>query len=412
MSEQVDGARSEHSTKARMALAEELRSAGRIKSDRLAAAFCAVPREAFMPADVSLDVVYGADESVVTKRDDNGAAISSISAPFIQALMIEQAELQPGMSVLEVGSGGYNAALLAEVVGEAGRVLSVDIDAEVVDRARAALDATGYGGRVEVVVADAEHSVVSGGQFDAIIVTVGAWDIPPAWLEQLADSGRLVLPLRMNGVTRSIAFRRQDSHMVSTSAEVCGFVPMQGAGLHQDRVFLLPDQHGGTLRLLFDSGAPQDPGLLDGVLRGPRVAEWSGVTVQNRESFADLHLWFASYLNGFCRLAVDGEVDLADPDQRWFPFGGVRGDSFAYLALRLADGDSDEFGAYAYGPHAAQAATAMIDQIQAWDRHARPGPAPQFAFWPPDTPSDRLPAGAAVLEKTHGLLTITWPKAP
>jgi protein-L-isoaspartate(D-aspartate) O-methyltransferase len=197
----------------RAALVDQLRADGKITSPAVVAAFRAVARERFLPADVPLEVAYGVDNSVVTKRDQYGVAVSSVSAAYIQARMLEQAKLRPGMTVLEIGSGGLNAALIAEIVGGEGRVVSVDIDPEVVDRAAALLDETGYGSRVRVLAADAEHGVPGEGPFDAIIVTVGAWDVAPAWLDQLADDGVLVLPLIMNGVTRTLGFRRDGDHL-------------------------------------------------------------------------------------------------------------------------------------------------------------------------------------------------------
>ncbi|MGR6913619.1 methyltransferase, FxLD system [[Actinomadura] parvosata] len=392
-------------------LAEELIAAGYLKSASVQEAFRTVPRHAFVPADTPLEVTYQADSAVVTKRDEHGIAVSSVSAAYIQVAMIEQAELKPGMSVLEIGSGGYNAALLAEVVGPDGQVISVDIDPEVTDRATALLDATGYGERVTVLTADAEHEVSGFGPFDAIIVTVGAWDLSPAWRHQLAADGRLVVPLRMNGVSRSIAFRRANDHLVSTSAVVCGFVPMQGVGEHIDREFQLPDAHGRHVTLRFDDGAPDSPALLDGVLASERREVWSGVTIEHGVSFADLHLWLASFLPGFCKLAADEGTELALERKTWFPFAGVRGDSFAYLSVRPArEGNGVEFGARAYGPHGQEAATAMVEQIQTWDRQARSGPAPTFAYWPTGSHPD-LDEGTAVLEKKHGLVTISWPVA-
>jgi len=241
------------------ALVDKLCADGMITSAVVERAFRTVPRHRFMPAGTPLQDAYAADVAVKVKTDERGTLISSVSAPFIQARMIEQARLGPGMSVLEIGSGGCNAALLAEVVGPEGRVVSVDIDPEVTRRADTLLKETGYGHRVRVVPADAEYGVPGEPDpFDAIIVTVGAWDIPPAWPEQLAPHGRLVVPLRMNGVTRSIAFVRQGDHLVSTSAEVCGFVPMQGAGAHPERGLPLLDAEGRTVELRFDTGAPED----------------------------------------------------------------------------------------------------------------------------------------------------------
>src|SRR6266498_2514314 len=104
----------------RATLVEELRADQKITSPAVEAAFRAVARERFLPADIPLETAYGVDDSVVTKRDQHGVAVSSVSAAYIQARMLEQAELGPGMTVLEVGSGGLNAALIAEII-EIGR---------------------------------------------------------------------------------------------------------------------------------------------------------------------------------------------------------------------------------------------------------------------------------------------------
>ncbi|MEV4802303.1 methyltransferase, FxLD system [Nonomuraea sp. NPDC049421] len=393
-------------------LADELIAARYIRSEPVEEAVRTVPRHAFVPADTPLEVTYDVDSAIVTKRDERGVAISSVSATFVQVAMIEQAEVRPGMSVLEFGSGGYNAALLAEVVGPGGQVVSVDIDPEVTERATELLEAAGYADRVTVITADAHNELPGHGPIDAIIVTVGAWDVAPAWLSQLKADGRLVLPLRMNGVSRSIAFRREGDHLVSTSAVVCGFVPMQGTGEHADREFRLPDPQGHVITLRFDAGAPDDPSALDGVLAGERTEVWSGVTIGNGVSFADLHLWLAGFLPGFCRMAVDEGTELAQERKTWFPFAVVRGDSFAYLSVRpLPQGKGVEFGARAYGPHGGQPANALVDQIRAWDARARDRSEPTFAYWPTGTSPTHIPENVAVLRKAHGLLTISWPAA-
>lgn len=392
-------------------LTDRLRADGMITSPIVERAFRTVPRHEFVPLGTPPEVAYNADDSVVIKRDRDGVTISTTSAPFIQARMIEQAGLGPGMSVLEIGSGGYNAALLAEVVGPGGRVVSVDIDPEVIALARARLAGTGYGNRVTVVQADAEDRVpVLDGRADAILVTVGAWDLSPAWLEQLSQDGTIVVPLRMNGITRSIGLRREGDHLVSTSAEVCGFVAMQGSGAHDERVFLLPDGHGHDVKLRFDGAVPLDLRLLDAVLAAGCTEVWSGVTVRHGVSFADLYLWFAGFLPGFCRVAADKGTDLAADRKSWFPVGAVRGDSFAYLAARPAlEGAGIEFGARAYGAHGGPAATDMVEQIQAWHGRARNGPAPTFAYWPTGADLTQISEDSAVLERTHGLITISWP---
>lgn len=77
----------------------------------------------------------------------------------------------------------------------------------------------------------------------------------------------VVVPLQMNGITRSIGFRREGDHLVSISAEVAGFVPMQGVGAHDERVVLLPDRNGHHIKLRFDGDVPLEMSLLDGCWR-------------------------------------------------------------------------------------------------------------------------------------------------
>src|SRR5205823_10594379 len=132
----------------RRALVDTLRGDGHLRSARVAEAFEAVPRELFVPG-VPLDEVYRPREAIVTKRID-GVSVSSASAPEVVALMLEQLDPQPGDHVLEIGAGtGYNAALLAHQVGENGRVVTLEIDVDLVVAARELL-LSGGSGRDEV----------------------------------------------------------------------------------------------------------------------------------------------------------------------------------------------------------------------------------------------------------------------
>src|SRR5215510_13813942 len=127
----------------RRALVEKLVRDGQIRSRRVAAAFSAVPRELFVPG-VPLDDVYRSNEAIMVKRVD-GVGVSSASAPDVMACMLEQLQPMPGQRVLEIGAGtGYNAALLAHLVGPHGLVVTVDIDADLVAAARGHLGDAGY----------------------------------------------------------------------------------------------------------------------------------------------------------------------------------------------------------------------------------------------------------------------------
>lgn len=183
----------------RQRLVAQLRRAGTLTDPAVERAFLAVPRELFVaPAAVGggLESVYR-DRAIVTERDALGRPTSSSSQPSIMAVMLEQLDVRPGQRVLEVGAGsGYNAALLATLVGLGGLVVSVELDEEVARSARVALARGGY--PVQVVTADGWHGWPAQAPFDRIIVTASTDDMARAWFDQLAVDGCLVLPLRFS----------------------------------------------------------------------------------------------------------------------------------------------------------------------------------------------------------------------
>jgi len=392
-------------------MVDALQTRGRLTSPAVLAAMRVVPRQAFVPRDAPLSQVYDPDDAIITRRDEHGAPTSSVSAPHLQGRMIEQAGIGPGDVVLEIGSGGYNAALIAEVVGETGTVVSVDIDPWVTERAKAYLTAAGYADRVEVVTADGALSLDGQGPFDAIIVTVGAWDIAPAWIDQLKPEGRLVVPLRIRSITRVIGFVRNGDRLISNSVEHSGFVPMQGLLRHDEHAVHLPDTSGHQLTLRFDETPLADPHLLDGVLATAPHDAWSGVLLDKSEDFADLQLWLACFLDGFCRVNAEARTDLANQMTRtWFPFGTAVDGSFAYFTIRFVDESTIELGARAFGKDATGAAERLNTQFRAWNANAR-GAEPTFAYTPNDN-ERRADADAAELTKEHGTVSITWPPRP
>src|SRR5581483_1227846 len=103
--------------------------------------------------EVSLETAYDDDLAVVTLRNEEGRAVSSVSASWLQGIMIDGLRPQPGMTMLEVGSGGFNAELLAHVVGRRGSVVTVDLDPYVVHRTQQ-LTAEAGSGRVTAILGD------------------------------------------------------------------------------------------------------------------------------------------------------------------------------------------------------------------------------------------------------------------
>ncbi|MGQ0838043.1 methyltransferase domain-containing protein [Actinokineospora sp.] len=108
-------------------------------------------------------------------------------------MMLERLAVRPGHRVLEIGTGtGYNTALLAHRLGDQA-VCSIDLDPALVESARAHL--AGIGLHPQLAAGDGAAGWPGGGTFNRIIATCAATAIPPAWIDQLADGGRIVAPL-------------------------------------------------------------------------------------------------------------------------------------------------------------------------------------------------------------------------
>lgn len=249
-------------TALRRALIESLQRRGLLGDPRLAAAFDAVPRHLFLP-DVPPERAYS-DEAIVTKERD-GVGISSSSQPAMMAIMLGQLDPAPGGRVLEIGAGtGYNAALLRRLVGPAGRVTTVDIDWDIVAAARAHLAAAGVAG-VTVVRRDGGYGWPPDAPYDRIILTVGAADVLPAWVEQLRPGGLLVLPLWLGSGQFSVALRKlPDGTLASESLAPCGFMRLRGAFAGRERTVEV-----GDVAITLEGSPGLDPAGLAALLARP-----------------------------------------------------------------------------------------------------------------------------------------------
>ncbi|MEV0681711.1 methyltransferase, FxLD system [Actinosynnema sp. NPDC050436] len=403
------GDRARRAAVMRNEVVDALVAEGTIVSPQVEVAMRTVPREVFAP-EGELEKVYDLGRGFVTKVGGDGTSLSSVSAPQVQAHMLEQADIWPGHRVLEIGSGGYNAALLAELVGPSGTVVTVDIDSDVVDRARRFLPEAGYP-QVLVVLADAEHGVPGHAPYDRILVTVGAWDVPPAWTDQLAEDGLLLVPLSVRGLSRTLVFERDgDRGLVSRSSRMFGWVPMQGVGAHPGRQVVL---RGGELTLNFDGEPAADFDAVAAALEGPRVEVWTGAAIAKGEPWSDAHLWLATHLPGYCRIVLDRTLDtgvVVPPGRMSAATGAVDGGTLAYVTYRPFDEHHVEWGVHAYGAGADRFAGEVADLLRVWTRDYRGGPGPRFGVHPAGTPDERL-AGDSVVDKRHTRITISWPQA-
>lgn len=387
----------------RAGLVDYIRGRGTFQTKAVERAFATVPRHLFLP-EVDLETAY-ARRVVVTKRAPDGSALSSATHPNMVASMLEQLAVRPGHRVLEIGSAtGINAALLAELTGPTGSVVTIEIDQDLADGARAALDAAGYN-RVEVVCADGGLGHPQRAPYDRIIVTAGAPDIPSSWWTQLTATGRIVVPLELHdsGLTRSIAFGRDSAdRMTSASANVCGFISLRGAYVPAERTVPL----GGDITLLL--AADQVPSnALSQALTHPAHEEWTGITIDDDDPVEHLDLWLATTSSNFARLSVPTEARRrVDPALRWA--GAALHDgtgTLAYLALRPASEHTDELGVIVHGPAATSFAAHTAELLHHWWKQ-RPTQ-PIVTAQPIDTPAEQLPTGTHI-NKTDTTFTINW----
>ncbi|ARQ69855.1 methyltransferase, FxLD system [Streptomyces marincola] len=386
-------------------MVRELVRSGAIVHPAVEAAFRAVPRHRFAP-HVPAAEVYGAPEAIFTKRTDDGRVVSSVSAPWLHARMLEAARLAPGMRVLEIGSGGCNAALLAELVGPAGVVTSLDIDPDITGRARRLLDDAGYQ-RVQVRTGDGALPVpdAPAGGWDRIIVTAGSADLPETWLDQLSGSGRLVVPLRFRGLSRTFAFAWRGDQLRSDSTIVSGFLAMRGKSADAPRIVRLADE---DVRLTVDERQPCDESALRAAFSSVGHEVWTGVRLTGSEGVLPrLDVWLAGVVAPYGRLRASraaAERGLVG----WVLGTGAAAiwtdSSLAYLALRSAPEHANQFelGVVAHGPDRKDLGLAFADEVIRWNTTARHQGEPEVRVHRLD---DLAPPGV-VIEKPSVRLTI------
>jgi len=188
-----------------------------IEDERVLAAMAEVPREEFVPERLRSRAY--ADSALPIGQEQ------TISQPWIVAAICQALELRGPELVLEVGTGsGYSAAVLALL---ASHVVSIERH-EALSRG-AARELASLGVRnVELAVGDGSLGIPERGPFDAIAVHATAPAPPPALLAQLADGGRLVVPIAAGDADVLTLLRRQGNGIATESLGPCRFVPLIG----------------------------------------------------------------------------------------------------------------------------------------------------------------------------------------
>lgn len=206
----------EHATQRRQMVEHQLERRG-IRDPRVLEAMAGVPRHVFVPPDVR-SLAYADSALPIGHRQ-------TISQPYIVALMTEAAQIRPGDKVLEIGTGsGYGAAVASRI---AGQVYTIERHADLAEEARRRFRELGYR-NIRVIHGDGSQGWPPAAPYDAIIVTAAAPDLPQPLLEQLADGGRLVIPIGNRAFQTLVrAIRRDDEIHRELLAEV-RFVPLVG----------------------------------------------------------------------------------------------------------------------------------------------------------------------------------------
>ncbi|HKS15681.1 MAG TPA: protein-L-isoaspartate(D-aspartate) O-methyltransferase [Planctomycetota bacterium] len=189
-----------------------------IRNPRVLDAFRTVPRHAF---------VNPADEAAA--YEDRPLALSggqTISQPYMVALMTQALDVSPGHRTLEVGTGsGYQAAILAQL---GARVHTVERLPALSDEARRRLDRAGYSD-IRYRVGDGTLGWPEEPEFDRIVVTAGAPDVPIGLLSRLGEGGILVVPIGDDRVQDLVRFRRGEGRVTRERLCRCSFVKLIGA---------------------------------------------------------------------------------------------------------------------------------------------------------------------------------------
>jgi protein-L-isoaspartate(D-aspartate) O-methyltransferase len=199
---------------------QQLRDRG-ITDERVLAAMTRVPRHEFTPQPFR-NQAYADHPSPIGEGQ-------TISQPYIVALMLEALALTSADKVLEVGTGsGYVTALLAEL---ASQVVSIERHSALADEARELLASLAYT-NVKVIAGDGSLGFPPCAPYDAIIVSAAAPEVPPRLIEQLAEGGRMIIPVGRADSQQLQLIHMRNGLPQTTLRELCRFVPLlPGMGL-------------------------------------------------------------------------------------------------------------------------------------------------------------------------------------
>lgn len=196
---------------------------GYIKSDEVKKAFLKVPREVFVPDHLKMRAYIDTPLEIGKGQ--------TISAPHMVAIMCEELDVKKGQKILEIGAGfGYHAAIVSHLTGEKGHIYTIERFEKLAKRAQENLRKTGIT-NVTVAVGDGSEGFEKNKPYDRIYVTCAAPGVPQPLINQLKDSGKILIPVgKMFCELKLIEKKGED--ILSKDLGGCVFVPLVGKHGH------------------------------------------------------------------------------------------------------------------------------------------------------------------------------------
>ena len=202
----------------RARMVERLESQGYVRSARVRSAMLKVERHLFVPDDAAGDAYRDTPLPIGLGQ--------TISAPHMVAMMAELVAPMPGEKVLEIGGGsGDHAAVMAEMVGPEGLVVTIERVPELARECRENLSRAGYG-RVTVVEGDGALGFPKGAPYDCILVACAARKVPEALVSQLAEGGRMAIPVGGGMYSELVLATKVGGKIRKTQHGGVAFVPL------------------------------------------------------------------------------------------------------------------------------------------------------------------------------------------
>ncbi len=326
----------------RLRMVEEQLVARGLRDDDVLAAMRSVPRHLFVPGAAAADAYVDSPLPIGLGQ--------TISQPYMVALMTALLEVDVRSRVLEIGSGtGYQTAVLAEVAGE---VFAIERLAPLAERARATLARLGYR-NVRLAIGDGAKGWHEQAPFQGILVAAAADEVPPELLGQLADGGRLIVPVGRGRGDQVLTIVERDGESFRESHDTrCRFVPlvrdvssderrraaMRGSGADADSGWSPPggeDARGDSSYPGEEAGMKSVDVTVSGVVQGV----YYRASARREGALRGLRGWVRNRSDGSVALHLQGDADAVDAMLDWCRVGPP---AARVSRLTVADAPADE----------------------------------------------------------------------